>query len=80
LATKILPHNFIELLDASIAVLKNPPVNLLPDFPTGGMADASAYNEGQRGGRVRVRAKIMWSAIKRRWPLPRSLLPPLQAV
>ena len=58
LATKILPHNFIELLDASIAVLKNEPINLLPDFPTGGMADASAYNEGQRGGRVRVRAKI----------------------
>jgi topoisomerase IV subunit A len=58
LATKILPHNFIELIDASIGVLKNEPVNLLPDFPTGGMADASAYNEGQRGGRIRVRAKI----------------------
>ena len=58
LATKILPHNFIELLDASIAVLKNEPINLLPDFPTGGMADASAYNEGQRGGKIRVRAKI----------------------
>jgi topoisomerase-4 subunit A len=59
LATKILPHNFIELLDASIAVLKGATPNLLPDFPTGGMADASAYNDGQRGGRVRVRAKIM---------------------
>src|SRR5476651_1422859 len=59
LATKILPHNFIELLDASIAVLKGETPNLLPDFPTGGMADASAYNDGQRGGRVRVRAKIV---------------------
>jgi topoisomerase-4 subunit A len=59
LATKILPHNFIELLDASIASLKGIRPNLLPDFPTGGMADASAYNEGQRGGRVRVRAKII---------------------
>jgi len=59
LATKILPHNFIELIDASIAVLKGTPPNLLPDFPTGGMADASLYNEGQRGGRVKVRAKIM---------------------
>lgn len=59
LATKILPHNFIELLDASIAVLSGTRPNLLPDFPTGGMADASAYNEGQRGGRVRVRAKIL---------------------
>lgn len=58
LATKVLPHNFIELLDASIASLKGIRPNLLPDFPTGGMADASAYNEGQRGGRVRVRAKI----------------------
>ena len=59
LATKILPHNFIELLDASIAVLKRQIPNLLPDFPTGGMADASAYNDGQRGGRIRVRAKIV---------------------
>ncbi|AMR30203.1 DNA topoisomerase IV [Mucilaginibacter sp. PAMC 26640] len=59
LATKILPHNFIELLDASIASLQGTRPNLLPDFPTGGMADASAYNEGQRGGRVRVRAKIL---------------------
>jgi topoisomerase-4 subunit A len=59
LATKILPHNFIELIDASIAVLSGTRPNLLPDFPTGGMADASAYNEGQRGGRVRVRAKIL---------------------
>src|ERR1700761_846694 len=59
LATKILPHNFIELLDASIAVLKGEAISLLPDFPTGGLADASAYNDGQRGGRVRVRAKIV---------------------
>ncbi len=59
LATKILPHNFIELLDASIAVLKGEKPNLLPDFPTGGFADASLYNDGQRGGRVRVRAKII---------------------
>src|ERR1700744_2994650 len=59
LATKILPHNFIELLDASIAVLKGETPNLLPDFPTGGLADCSAYNEGQRGGKVRVRAKII---------------------
>jgi len=59
LATKILPHNFIELLDASIEVLKGNLPNLMPDFPTGGMADASAYNDGQRGGRVRVRAKIV---------------------
>jgi len=59
LATKILPHNFIELLDASIEVLRGNKPNLLPDFPTGGMADASLYNDGQRGGKVRVRAKIV---------------------
>jgi len=59
LATKILPHNFIELLDASIEVLKGNLPNLMPDFPTGGLADASAYNDGQRGGKVRVRAKIV---------------------
>lgn len=58
LATKILPHNFNELLDASIGVLQNIKPNLVPDFFTGGMADCSAYNEGQRGGKVRVRAKI----------------------
>lgn len=58
LATKILPHNFIELIDASIGVLKGERPELLPDFPTAGMADCSNYNEGQRGGRVRVRAKI----------------------
>lgn len=59
LATKIMPHNFIELIDASIEVLRGNRSNLMPDFPTGGMADTSAYNEGQRGGKVRVRAKIL---------------------
>ncbi|MDB5016447.1 MAG: gyrase subunit, partial [Mucilaginibacter sp.] len=59
LATKILPHNFIELIDASIEVLKGNLPNLMPDFPTGGMADAAAYNDGQRGGKIRVRAKII---------------------
>jgi topoisomerase IV subunit A len=59
LATKILPHNFVELIDASIAVLNNVTPNLQPDFPTGGMADCSAYNDGQRGGKVRVRARIL---------------------
>ncbi len=58
LATKIMPHNFIELMDASIGVLRGERPNLLPDFPTGGQADCSAYNEGQRGGKIRVRAKI----------------------
>ena len=58
LSCKILPHNFIELLDASIAVLKNKSFEILPDFPTGGMADFSKYNDGARGGKVRVRAKI----------------------
>jgi len=59
LATKILPHNFIELIDAAIEVLRGNRPNLVPDFPTGGLADCSAYNEGQRGGKVRVRAKIV---------------------
>ena len=59
LATKIMPHNFNELLDASIEVLKGVRPNLMPDFPTGGMADATNYNEGQRGGKIRVRAKII---------------------
>ena len=58
LATKVMPHNFIELLDASIEALKGTRPNILPDFFTGGMADFSAYNEGMRGGKVRVRAKI----------------------
>src|SRR6195952_2479231 len=59
LATKIMPHNFIELIDASIGILKGIRPDLVPDFPTGGMADCSLYNEGQRGGKVRVRAKII---------------------
>ncbi|MGE6220797.1 DNA gyrase/topoisomerase IV subunit A [Nubsella zeaxanthinifaciens] len=59
LATKIMPHNFNELLDASIEILKGNPSNILPDFFTGGMADFSNYNEGQRGGKIRVRAKIL---------------------
>ena len=58
LATKVMPHNFIELLDASIEILKGNKPNILPDFFTGGMADFSNYNEGMRGGRIRVRAKI----------------------
>ena len=58
LATKVLPHNFIELLKASIQVLKGRKTNILPDFPTGGMADFSNYNEGKKGGRVRARANI----------------------
>jgi topoisomerase IV subunit A len=58
LSTKLLPHNFRELIEASIAVLKGKKTNILPDFPTGGLADFSDYNEGKRGGKVRVRAKI----------------------
>ena len=58
LSTKILPHNFIELIDASIKHLKGKRFELVPDFPTGGIADFTNYNDGNRGGRVRVRAKI----------------------
>ena len=58
LASKILPHNFNELIDASIAVLQNKDFELYPDFPTGGFADCSKYMKGQRGGVVKVRAKI----------------------
>jgi topoisomerase-4 subunit A len=58
LASKILPHNFNELLDACIACLEDRPFEILPDFPTAGMADFSKYNDGLRGGRARVRAKI----------------------
>ena len=58
LATKVMPHNFVELLDASIEILRGNKTNILPDFFTGGMADFSNYNEGMRGGRIRVRAKI----------------------
>ncbi|WGK64445.1 DNA gyrase/topoisomerase IV subunit A [Croceiramulus getboli] len=58
LSTRILPHNFIELIDASIKHLKGKRFSLVPDFPTGGIADFSDYKDGNRGGRVRVRAKI----------------------
>ena len=58
LACKILPHNFIELIDASIARLRGRNIQLFPDFPTGGLVDVSNYNDGLRGGRIRVRAKI----------------------
>lgn len=58
LASKILPHNFAELIDACIAHLKEEPFELLPDFPTGGMVDCSKYNDGLQGGRIRVRARI----------------------
>jgi topoisomerase IV subunit A len=58
LASKILPHNFLELIDASIAILRNEDFEILPDFPTAGMADFTRYNDGLRGGKVRIRAKI----------------------
>ncbi len=58
LATKILPHNFCELIDASIKYLKGRKFEILPDFQTGGSLDASNYTEGRRGGKVRVRANI----------------------
>lgn len=58
LSTKVLPHNFNELIDASIKILKGKPFTIYPDFPTEGIADVSNYNDGKRGGRVRVRAKI----------------------
>jgi topoisomerase-4 subunit A len=58
LACKILPHNFVELIEASIDSLRGKKVDLVPDFPTGGIADFSKYNEGLRGGRIRVRAVI----------------------
>jgi len=58
LSTKILPHNFNELIDASIKHLKGKPFTLIPDFLTGGIADVSSYHDGKRGGKIRVRAKI----------------------
>lgn len=58
LSTRLLPHNFNELIDASIKILRGRSFQLLPDFPTGGVADFSQYNEGLRGSRVRVRAKV----------------------
>ncbi|MEM9025158.1 MAG: DNA gyrase subunit A, partial [Bacteroidota bacterium] len=59
LACKLLPHNFIELIDGAIAVLRGKRTNIVPDFPTGGMADMSNYNDGLRGGRIKVRARIV---------------------
>ena len=58
LASKILPHNFNELIDASIDILEGREFELYPDFPTGGFADCTRYNRGQRGGTVKVRARI----------------------
>ena len=58
LATKILPHNFCELIEASIKHLRGKKFELHPDFQTGGMADTTNYNEGKRGGKIRVRSKI----------------------
>ena len=58
LSTKILPHNFNELIDASIKHLQGKRFTLVPDFPTGGIMDADNYNDGLRGGKIRVRARI----------------------
>ncbi len=58
LATKIMPHNFIELCQGAIRVLQGKKTNILPDFPQGGIADFSDYNDGLRGGKIKVRAKI----------------------
>ncbi|MDR1887308.1 MAG: DNA gyrase/topoisomerase IV subunit A [Prevotellaceae bacterium] len=58
LISKILPHNFNELIDASISYLKGESFEIFPDFPTGGFADCSNYNQGRRSGKVKVRAKI----------------------
>ena len=58
LSTKILSHNFIELIDSSIKHLQGKKINIFPDFITGGIADFSNYNDGRRGGKVRLRAKI----------------------
>ena len=58
LSSKILPHNFVEICDAAVSYLHNEPFQLYPDFPTGGSIDVSKYNDGQRGGVLKVRAKI----------------------
>lgn len=58
LSTKILPHNFVELIKASIDVLKGKNPKIYPDFPTGGIADFTDYNQGMRGGKIKVRARI----------------------
>ena len=58
LATKVMPHNFNELIDASINYLKGKSFTLYPDFPTGGLVDVTNYKDGQKGGRLRIRARI----------------------
>ena len=58
LSTKIMPHNFIEIIKASIKILEGKPVKIYPDFQTGGMVDVADYNGGKRGGKIKVRAKI----------------------
>jgi len=58
LASKLLPHNFVELIDASIAELRGEDFIIMPDFPTGGLADVTRYNDGLRGGKIRIRARI----------------------
>jgi topoisomerase IV subunit A len=58
LSTKLMPHNFIELIESSIAYLKGQSFTIFPDFLTGGMVDVSNYNDGHRGGKIRVRARI----------------------
>lgn len=58
LSTKILPHNFIELIKSSIKILQGKPFQIFPDFQTGGMVDVGDYQDGHRGGRVKIRAKI----------------------
>jgi topoisomerase-4 subunit A len=58
LSTKLLPHNFIEVVDALKAYLRQEPFELYPDFPTGGLADISGYNDGRPGGKVKVRARL----------------------
>jgi len=64
LASKILPHNFLELIDASIAILRNKSFEIYPDFQTGGLIDIERYKEGLRGGKVRVRARIVQESNK----------------
>jgi topoisomerase IV subunit A len=65
LSTKIMPHNFIELIKASVDVLKGRKTDVMPDFQTGGMIDVTNYNGGKRGGKIRVRAKIQISPDKK---------------
>jgi topoisomerase IV subunit A len=65
LATKILPHNFIELINASIKLLQGKVVKIYPDFETGGMMDVSDYNSGMRGGKIKVRSRIELSPDKK---------------